>query len=174
VNEIQLIRAQLNTERLHVNAVAQACAAAPGAAQGRALPASAALELRAAATDYLLCVLGWFDARDQHLIELLRTRTGGDEPARHALQRALAQPGSSHEALAPHNNAGALPVTWPAWAQFIQTVWNPRREAIDALMTAITRPADWRTIAGIDADSILDERRRFERVRAACPPGEAC
>ena len=155
MNEIELIRAQLSTERLHVNAVAQACAAAPGAAPGRALPASAALtQLRAAATDYLLCVLGWFDARDQRLIELLGTRTGGDEPARHAL-------------FAPHTNAGGLPVTWPAWAQFIQTVWNPRREAIDALMSEITRPADWRTIAGIDADSILDERRRFERVRAA-------
>lgn len=162
MNEIPLIRAQLNTERLHVNAVAKAGAAAPGAAQ----------ELRAAAADYLLCVLGWFEARDQRLSEFLGARTGGDAPARHALLAVLAQPGSSHEALALHTNTAGLPLTWATWAQFIQTVWNRRREAIDALMTEITRPADWRTIAAIDADSILDERRRFERVRAACPPGD--
>ena len=159
MNEIQLIRAQLNTERRHVNAVAKACAASPGAAAG---PGAAA------ATDYLLCVLGWFEARDQRLLGLISTRTGADERARHALQTVLARPGSSQEALAlPANAAG-----WPAWAQFIQEVWDPRRQAIDACMAEITRPADWRTLAGIDADSILDERRRFERVRAACPPGE--
>jgi hypothetical protein len=169
VNEIQLIRAQLDTERLHVNAVAKACAAAPGAAQGRvALAGPALAQLRAAATDYLLCVLGWFEARDQRLIELLGARAGGDEPARHALQTVLAQPGSSQEALVLHTNAAG----WPAWAQFIEEVWDPRRQAIDASMGEITRPADWRALAGIDADSILDERRRFERVRAACPPGD--
>ena len=73
----------------------------------------------------------------------------------------------------PHANAAGAPVTWLAWAQYIETAWDPRRQAIDALMAEITRPADWRMIAGIDADSILDERRRFERVRAACPPGAA-
>ena len=181
MNEIQLIRAQLDTERRHVNAVAKACAAALGTAPGRAPPAGAALTpLRAAAADYLLCVLGWFDARDQRLLGLISTRTAADERARSALQAALAQPGGSHEALgmlkalnagAPHTNAAGLPATWLAWAQGIATAWDPRRQAIDALMGEITRAADWRLFAGIDADSILDERRRFERVRAACPPG---
>ena len=181
MNEIQLICAQLDTERRHVNAVAKACAAALGAAPGRAPPAGAALtQLRAAAADYLLCVLGWFEARDQRLSGLISTPTAADDKARLALQAALAQPGGSHEALgmlkvlntgAPHANTAGSPVTWLAWAQGIETAWDPRRQAIDALMAEITRPADWRMIAGIDADSILDERRRFERVRAACPPG---
>lgn len=181
MNEIQLIRAQLDTERLHVNAVAKACAAALAGAPGSAPPASAALaQLRAAAADYLLCVLGWFEARDQRLLGLLSARTAAAERAPPALQAALAQSGSSHEAFgmlkvlnadAPPANAAGSPVTWLTWAQGIETLWNPHRQAIDALMAQITRPADWRMIAGIDADSILDERQRFERVRAACPPG---
>ncbi len=162
MNEIELIRAQLDTERRHVNAVAQACTA----------PDTAPMELRAAAADYLLCVLGWFEARDQRLLELLDRRSD-DARAHHALHAALAQPGASREALALHTDAAGVPVSWPAWAQFIQTRWHPRRAAIDALMAEITRPADWRTIAAIDADSILEERRRFERVRAACAP-HAC
>ena len=147
----------------------------------RAPPAGAArTQLPAAAADYLLCVLGWFEARDQRLSGLISTPIAADERAHSALQAALAQPGGSHEARgmlkalnagAPHANTAGLPVTWPAWAQWVETAWDPRRQGIDALMAEITRPADWRMIAGIDADSILDERRRFERVRAACPPG---
>ena len=57
MNEIRLIRVQLATERLHVGAVATACAAAW----------SGAADLRAAGSDYLLCVLGWFDERDGRL-----------------------------------------------------------------------------------------------------------
>jgi hypothetical protein len=170
VNEIELIRAQLAAERVHVQAVAQACAAA--GAKARAPPNAAALaELQAAGADYLRCVLGWFEARDQRLIELNRTRPGLDEHARQAIPAALAQPGSSREALQKLEAISAgTPLAWQALAEFVAGVWSPRRDAIDALLTAITRPADWRTIAALEADSILDERRRFERARAACPP----
>jgi hypothetical protein len=152
VNEIQLIREQLATERLHVTTVASACAARwPGAA-----------DLRLAGTDYLLCVLGWFDARDRRLRELAGTR---------AVEDALAQPGASAAALEKLQAAqGAPPVAWQALAEFIGAVWGRRRDAIDALLATITRPADWRAIAAIDADSILDERRRFACVNSACPP----
>jgi hypothetical protein len=159
VNEIGLIRAQLAAERGHVQAVSQACAG----------NAAALAELHAAGADYLRCVLGWFEARDQRLLELNRTRAGLDETARQAIRAALAQPGSSREALQKLAaiNAGT-PLAWQALAEFVAAAWSPRRDAIDALLTAITHPADWRTIAALDADSILGERRRFERVRAAC------
>jgi hypothetical protein len=160
VNEIELIRAQLAAERVHVKAVAQACAR----------NVAALAELKAAGADYLRCVLGRFEARDQRLTELIRTRPGLDARARHAIPAALAQPGSSREALEKLAAISAgTPVAWQALAQWVAGVWSPRRDAIDALLTAITRPADWRAIAAVDADSILDERRRFERVRAACP-----
>jgi hypothetical protein len=162
VNEIQLIRAQLATERAHASAVANACATAT----------SAATQLRAAGTDYLLCVVGWFAARDRRLGELIRTQPGVGDSARRALEAALAQPGASDEALEKLKaTQGGASGAWQALAQFVGTVWGRRRDTIDALLATITRPADWRVIAGIDADAILEERRRFERVKAACPPG---
>jgi hypothetical protein len=50
-------------------------------------------------------------------------------------------------------------------------VWSARRDAIDALLAASPRTTDWRLIAGIDADSILEERQRYARVSAALPGG---
>lgn len=157
MNEIELLRAQLATERLHVSAAANACAAADAAA------------LRAAGTDYLRCVLGWFEARDRRLDELLRARAGLDESTHRGLKAALSQPGASDVALGKLPAAEAAIGAWQALAQFVGTAWGPRRDALDALLGTLARPADWRTIAGIDADSILEERRRFERLREAAP-----
>lgn len=160
MNEIQLLRAQLATERTHAGAVAAACAA------GSEPP-----ELRTAGTDYLLCVLGWFDERDRRLGELVRTRPDLPGQVRRGIEEALAQPGGSAAALEKLKAAqGGPSVSWQALAQFVGTVWERRRDAIDALLASNTRPADWRAVAGIDADSILEERRRFERVNAASPP----
>ena len=157
MNEIQLIRAQLATERLHLSTIAQACASS----------AAQAATVRAARLDYLLCVLGWFEARDQRLGELLRAPPGDlDEGTRRALEAALGQAGASGEALgrlrAAHSTAA-----WQACAHFIDTAWGARRDALDALLTTLARASDWRRIAGIDADSILQERRLFELATAA-------
>jgi len=154
VNEIELLRAQLATERRHVSAAADACAAATANA-----PA-----VRAAGTDYLRCVLGWFEARDRRLGELVRVRADMDEHTRRALEAALSQPGASEAALGKLTAAAGAAAAWQALAQFVGSAWGPRRDALDALLGTLTRPADWRAIAGIDADSILEERRRFERL----------
>jgi hypothetical protein len=159
VNEIELLRAQLATERRHVSAAANA-----GAAATTDAPA-----VRAAATDYLRCVLGWFEARDRRLAELLRARTDMDEGTRRGLQAALAQPGASDVALGKLTAAAGAARAWQDLAQFVGSVWGPRRDALDALLGTLTRPADWRAIAGIDADSILEERRRFERLPEGAP-----
>ncbi len=163
MNEIELLRAQLATERRHVSAVANACAAATADAAA----------LRTAGTDYLRCVLGWFAARDRRLGELLRARADMDEGTRRGLAAALSQPGASDVALgklpAAEAAAAGAAAAWQALAQFVGTAWGPRREALDALLGTLTRPADWRTIAGIDADSVLEERRRFEPLRVVAP-----
>jgi hypothetical protein len=159
VNEIELLRAQLATERLHVSAAANACAAA----------AADAAALRTAATHYLRCVLGWFEARDRRLGELLRARADMDERTRLGLEAALSQPGASDVALGKLPSVEGALGAWQALAQFVGTAWGPRREALDALLGTLTRPADWRAVAGIDADSILEERRRFERLREDAP-----
>ena len=57
------------------------------------------------------------------------------------------------------------------FAQFFNSVWSARRDAIEAWLAANPRTTDWRVIAGIDADSILEERHRYARVRAALPAG---
>src|SRR2546422_364025 len=68
MNEIQMIRAQLTAERQHASTVANACATALGRRNAVALSSGPALEeFRQACVDYLVCVLAWFEERDQRL-----------------------------------------------------------------------------------------------------------
>lgn len=136
MNEIQLIRAQLDAERLHARSVASACAAA----------GCGAADLRAAAMDYLRCFLSWFEARDRRLSELIRARPGVAQSEHRGLEAALAQPGASPEALeklratqgsAVGGDTGAA-VNWQALAQFVGAAWSARRDAIDTLMASLT------------------------------------
>jgi hypothetical protein len=142
MNEIELLRNQLATERRHVREVASACAAAHAGARAR--PGDAALEaLRAACGEYLACVLEWFDQRDLRL----------GEPA------------------VQHPAAGSSPEGWNALAAFINGPWNARRDAIEARLASNPRVADWRVFCGIDADSVWRERTLYARVVAALPSG---
>lgn len=182
MNEIQLIRAQLTAERQHASTVANACATALGRRNAVVLSSGSSLqEFRQACVDYLVCVLAWFEERDQRLTDLWHARLAPGDAARRALEEVLASPGRSREALekleaalactsapAPRSNAQE---SWREFAQFFNSVWSARRDAIDALLAANTRTPDWRVIAGIDADSILEERARYARVRTTLPAG---
>ena len=182
MNEVQLIRQQLALERQHVGAVAKACAAL-GAADAAGSPAGEALgQFRRACVDYLACVLAWFEERDQRLAELLQARSPVADPARHALEEALARRGRSRETLAKLEAACAASTAptgsarqqaWREFGDYFDTAWSARRAAIDALLASHSRVSDWRTLGGIDADSILEERRRYARVHAQAPPGAA-
>jgi hypothetical protein len=167
VNELELIRSQLSAERRHAAAVADA-----GSRAFTAQPpgAGAPEEFRQACVDYLVCVLAWFEERDRRLAQLTHA-WAPEQPARAALDEALARPGRSREALekleaALGSGAGA---DWREFAQFLHGPWSGRRDALDALLSAHARVADWRTHAGIDADGILEERERYARVRALAP-----
>jgi hypothetical protein len=184
MNEVEIIRAQLAAERLRAGAVANACADAlghPGASPGANEAQLAAF--RQACVDYLVCVLAWFEERDQRLTDLARGRLASAEPSRQALEEALARPGRSREVLekleaacAATNTGASNPGTqqrWREFEQYFRLTWSARREAIDALLRALSRVSDWRAVAGIDADSILEERRRYARVGATLPAGTA-
>src|SRR6202023_4310344 len=106
----------------------------------------------------------------QRLTDLWHARLAPGDAARRALEEALASPGRSREALekleaalasasapAPRSNAQE---SWREFAQFFNSVWSARRDAIDAVLAANTRTADWRVIAGIDAASTLEARTR--------------
>jgi hypothetical protein len=154
VNEVDLIRAQLTDERAHVRQIAAAWEA-PGD--------------RGARRDYLLWVLETFEARDLRLLTELRSAgaNAGGPPAE--LAAALAQAGSSREALArlPDAVRGSH-AEWRAFAQLIAGAWDARRERLEKLLRADTRPGLWRSFAGLDADCILEERARFVRARDSC------
>lgn len=178
MNEIELLRDQLATERRRVREVASACAAAHvappaplgAAALGGAALGGAALEaLRAACTDYLGCVLGWFDRRDQRLGELCAQHP--PEDAGRAALAALDLPGRGREALEKLNARGPAHESWQALARFIHGPWDARRGAIEALLASNQRVADWRAFSGLDADSVCHERALYARACAALPSG---
>lgn len=58
------------------------------------------------------------------------------------------------------------------WREFLR-VFNTRSTqhfaAIDALLTRSLPVTEWRARSRIDADSIVTERARYERVKAAAP-----
>lgn len=178
MNEIQLIRKQLAGERQRASAVANACATAlAGVAADAVTSGSPLAEFREACVEYLVCVLAWFEERDQRLADLLRARLKPEDLVRHTLEEVLACRGRSREALekleAAVAGVGAARGRhgWQEFVQYFDSVWSARRDALDALVAADSRPADWRAVAGIDADSILEERRRYALVCARLPPG---
>jgi hypothetical protein len=180
MNEAQLIRNQLALERGHAGAVANACANALQGDSG-AVPTSDALgQFRRACVDYLACVLAWFEERDQRLTDFMETRFKTTDPAGRALAEVLGRRGRSRDALAKLEAAcsgTAAPGAaggqqgWREFAEYFNGLWSTRRDALDALLAANTGASDWRTLGGIDADSILEERRRYAQVCAQLPPG---
>jgi hypothetical protein len=182
MNEVELIRNQLALERAHVSAVANACASALQGDAGAEARADALGRFRRVCVDYLACVLAWFEERDQRLADLLETRFGAAEPLRRTLAEALARPGGSRDALAKLEAACARTAApgpagsrqgWHEFAEYFNNVWSTRRDALDALLSGNSRATDWRTLGRIDADSILEERRRYAQVCAQLPPGAA-
>ncbi len=179
MNESEIIRAQLVTERVHATQVANACASVCGTADA----GEAHAPFRDAGVDYLVWVLSRFEQRDQLLAELIgrsapsaaRSAEQTDLPAE--LAPLAARAGTSRQALSQLEGAlaAAAPqaarAAWQAFAQFFNTVWCPRREAIESQLARLPRIAGWRAVCAIDADSILEERARYARVAAQLPPG---
>jgi hypothetical protein len=182
MNEIELIRAQLATERQHAAAVAQACATALAAAGSHAGESLAALRaFRQAGVDYLVWILTRFEDREQVFRELLHTRLPADDPTRRTADETLALPGTSREVLSkleaalaptsvPSTGAGADP-HWNEFLRFFNGPWSARRDLLDELFERQAKVADWRGVSGIDADSIFEERSRYARVRSTLPVG---
>ena len=180
MNEVDLIRNQLALERAHVGAVANACANAMGAA-GAAASGDSLGQFRRACVEYLACVLAWFEERDQRLTDLLQSHSVATDPTRRALEEILARRGRGRDVLAKLEAACAGTTAsgsagqpgWREFAEYFNDVWSTRRDALDALLYTNSRATDWRTFASIDADSILEERRRYAQVCAQAPPDAA-
>ena len=178
MNEVELIRRQLGVERQHAADVARACANALVAAGSEGPDRLAPLEaFRQASVDYLVWILSRFEEREQVFHDLLRSRLAADDPSRRAVESAFALPGTSREALAKLETAlGAIGGTetatrWTEFLRFFCSAWSARRDEIDRLFERQAKITDWRTVSDIDADSIVDERNRYARVKATMPAG---
>lgn len=179
MNEVELIRRQLGVERQHAADVSRACANALAAAGSPASDRLAALEaFRQASVEYLVWILSRFEEREQVFHDLLRSRLPAEDPDRRAVERAFALQGTSREALAKLETAlsstGAAEGTATRWAEFLRFfsgAWSARRDEIDRLFEQQAKITDWRTVSYIDADSIVDERNRYARVKATTPAG---
>ena len=182
MNEIEQIRNQLALERAHVGAVANALSSVMQGDAGAVAAGESVAQFRRVCVDYLACVLAWFEERDQRLTDLLEARPSAMEPARVALEEVLLSPGRSREVLTKLEAACAGTTAsgasvrrqgWREFGEYFNGVWSTRRDALDAVLSANSRVTDWRTFGGIDADSILEERRRYAQVGAHVPPGVA-
>jgi hypothetical protein len=179
MNEIELIRRQLGVERQHAAAVSRACANALAAAGSQGCDRLAALEaFRLASVEYLVWILSRFEEREQVFHDLLRNRLPAEDPDRRAVESAFALQGTSREALAKLETAlsstAAADSTATRWTEFLRFFggpWSARRDEIDRLFERQAKLADWRTVSDIDADSIVDERNRYARVKATMPAG---
>jgi len=67
--------------------------------------------------------------------------------------------------------AGRSVARWSDFLRFFSGTWSARRDEIDRLFERQAKVTDWRTVSEIDADSIVDERSRYARVKATLPAG---
>jgi hypothetical protein len=191
MNEVELIRRQLTLERQHAAEVARACVSALAAAGSQGTERLASFEaFRQAGVEYLVWMLSRFEEREQVFHDLLRGRFPTEDPNRRAVETALALPGTSREALAKletalgsavDSDSAAVPAgdsladrsvaRWTDFLRFFSGAWSARRDEIDRLFERQAKVADWRTVSDIDADSIVDERSRYARVKATLPAG---
>lgn len=170
MNELAIIRSQLAVEQSHAAEVANACAA-PGATA----------PFREACVSYLVWVLARFEERDQSLSELLAARQSpangtAAANARH-LGSLISRSGTSRDALSRLEAAlaagepQATGTGWQEFARFFNSTWGPRRTALEAPLGEQLSVAEWRAVSAIDADSMLEERKRYAGVVAQLPPG---
>lgn len=179
MNEVDFLRDQVALERQHFDSVRGACAAAIGSA----LDPARLDELCRVAARYL-CFAGERSAlQDRAHCELLRARVARDDAASHKLVddlgATLAPRRATLETLAAAL-ADRRTDTLGA-AEFVAICRETLRALDDALARRPPvlqrlfdrhyRVAEWRAASHIDADSILEERERYERVRAKLPRG---
>ena len=191
MNEVELIRGQLTLERQHAAEVARACVSALATSAPQDTERLATLEaFRQAGVEYLVWMLSRFEEREQVFHDLLRSRFPAEDPNRRAVEAALALSGTSREALAKletalgstvDSDSSVVPAgdfladrsvaRWTDFLRFFSGAWSARRDEIDRLFERQAKVTDWRTVSDIDADSIVDERSRYARVKATLPAG---
>jgi hypothetical protein len=142
MNELQIIRAQLETEDRHFRAVAEACA------EVLEMPSEHAAFLQACG-DYLSFATGRLQAfADAQAPDVQLTE------ALHAMQGTLPAPASCRH-----------------FIDIFTARVGQRRAALSAAGARDPSITAWREWSRIDADCILLERRHYQRVKQTKPAG---
>lgn len=182
MNELEIIRSQLAIEQAHASEVANACAEAFGSADAAHSSPEGNSPFRDACVSYLVWVLARFEERDQTLSELLASResrvvAGEAAVGAREITGLVGRSGTSREALArlesalAADGAAAAGAAWREFARFFNSAWAPRRGALEDVLVRQLSVTDWRAVSAIDADSILEERKRYARLAAELPAG---
>jgi hypothetical protein len=130
---------------------------------------------------------GRFPAEDpnRRAVEAALALPGTSREALAKLETALGATVDSDSAAAPAGDslagrsvapagdslAGRSVARWTEFLRFFSGAWSARRDEIDRLFERQAKVTDWRTVSDIDADSIVDERSRYARVKATLPAG---
>lgn len=178
MNELEFLRQQIATERGHMAAVRSACATA--LEQSDAPPD---LEFLGHCADYLVFIVARFNAQDRAHAEQIRPRLGaGDDAGRQAIDDLLGALEQSRAAIARLGTVvgdwrggraadAALVAALREYLAFYASVLATRRHSLQPWFDAHYGIAEWRRAAGVDADSILEERERYGRVADSLPEG---
>lgn len=158
MNEVQLLAAQLKSERTHLRAVAALCAAARHAPETEPISD----DLSNSCVQYLLFIL----SKERARIAAQRTASGATQvpqPVRAALEAvtAIAQlvPGLEARASAKRLGASQLAEMAAALEALVDA-----RAALTKQVAPTSSPETWRMLAQLDADDILEERRLHTQV----------
>lgn len=196
MNEAQLIRAQLAAEREHLREVAFWCAAARSApaVRSRAGGSPTAVAWRSAeiSQEFIMSCINYLlffmkqeqargaaclelssrapdsprDAADPHTPPRLHGALAPLRAALAAVTTALAELGSTSEAYRPGRAGGPEILAQLCRCAALVERLTESRLALEALAERRYTVEDWRRVAHVDADSILEERKlRAEVLR---------
>jgi len=178
VNELEFLRQQIATERGHMAAVRSACATALEQAGTPPDP-----EFLGHCADYLVFIVARFNEQDRTHAGQIRPRLDvGDDAGRRAIDDLLGALEQSRAAISRLATAAAdwrggraddaaLVAALREYLAFYASVLATRRHSLQPWFDAHYGIAEWRRAAGVDADSILEERERYARVADSLPEG---
>ncbi len=153
-------------------AVRSACAAALSRSPAERPDA----EFMRACSEYLVFVVGRFNAQDQAHCELLGPRlpagAAQDRATLADLGRTLAASRAAIaklEAAMREGSDEAFVNALRTYLAFYSNVLAGHRHALHHLFDAHYEVADWRAASAVDADAILEERERYARVAGLIP-----
>lgn len=169
MNEIQFLRTQLTTEHRHLEAVLDACTKAIASTQPHT-DTNAFLRICA---EYLLAAAKTLTARDRARLGLHYARTGpaDQDPGVAKLESLLSAASTQWAALEAALDTQDLVPTLHRATQALGQYLRQREAARECLDDSSYTVEQWRKAAFIDAGSIVEERKRYQRVEAALPLG---